>query len=411
MTSPDGAGLPDDEQVGGWGGDYGPLTQLQKMGEQLVLWPFSRFLGFILNAPPEDFDTLQELFQNLIPAIIRRVLGNLGGLLGSGDAGDLDEDTANDLLANIPIVGDVVKVVQGITTGLSGALAGAAAAMGIRWAQVDSHQTTIEAHTQQLVQLSAALQASAVTQAWISLDVEDMVSFPRILIGLGVGDTSSTGSHTHSVSGSTGSGGASGGAHTHSFSDTSSSSGSHSHSVSNRAAMVNPGKGSLGLVPIPVNRGGSRPRRLKLITAGYGWSLFTIDQWLVGLYVLDTNNMNPDRSTWTVRKVWDGGDRKGEITTGNKEHAFDMGTGLGELAPGQILMGAQLQNSGLIVSTRPIAAIPGAGISQAGTTLLDASFYRLENQNSLPSTISFNSLTRDNDTIPWMAVTTEPIPD
>lgn len=122
MTSPDGAGLPDDEQVGGWGGDYGPLTQLQKMGEQLVLWPFSRFLGFILNAPPEDFDTLQELFQNLIPAIIRRVLGNLGGLLGSGDAGDLDEDTANDLLANIPIVGDVVKALQGITTGVSAAL-------------------------------------------------------------------------------------------------------------------------------------------------------------------------------------------------------------------------------------------------------------------------------------------------
>ncbi|UAJ15456.1 hypothetical protein SEA_PUPPERS_25 [Gordonia phage Puppers] len=411
MTSPDGAGIPEEEGVGDWGGgDVGPLAILGRFGQYLIMQPLDRLLSGLLGTPAGSFDTVEELVQDLVPAIIRKVLGDLGTLLGGGSSsagGDVD----GDILSKIPVIGDVAKALQGITTGLSGVLASAAGMVGLRWLQVDNHETTLEDHGQQLMQLHEGLQASDVTSAWISLDTDDMVSFPRVLLGLGLDpSTSSGGAHTHSVSGTTGSGGASGGAHTHSFSDTSSSSGSHSHTVNNRLPTATPGKGSLALVPIPVNRGNSRPRRLKLITGGGSFwsSIFSIDNWYVGLYVLDTKG-STDRSLWTVDKVWDGGDRKGEITTAAKEHAFDMGTGLGQLSPGQILFGAQLQNAGALVSTRAIAAIWQPGISQAGTTLLPGSFFRLSGQSSLPTSISFNSLTVDNDTLPWMAVGTEAV--
>ena len=36
MTSPDGAGIPDKGDVGGWSGDYGPLSILGAFGQALV---------------------------------------------------------------------------------------------------------------------------------------------------------------------------------------------------------------------------------------------------------------------------------------------------------------------------------------------------------------------------------------
>lgn len=122
MTSPDNGGIPDNESVGGWGGDGGPLSILGRYGEQMVMWPFSRFLGWLLDAPPEDFDTVAELFDNLVPAIVRRVLGVLGLVIGGGTSDDLDPATAADLIAAIPFVGDVAKALQGITSGLTGGL-------------------------------------------------------------------------------------------------------------------------------------------------------------------------------------------------------------------------------------------------------------------------------------------------
>lgn len=371
MTSPDGAGVPNNEDVGGWGDDYGPLSILGKLGQALVMRPLDRLLSGLLGEPAGSFDTVEELVQDLIPAIIRKVLRDLGNLLGGGSS-QAGGDVAGDLIGKIPVVGDVVKVVQGITTGLSGALASAAAAVGIRWAQVDNHEEVIAEQAAQLVVLSEALQASAVTQAWVSLDVDDLVTFPRILLGLGVGSTPDG-------------------------------------QVNQGLQLSRPGKAVLELAPMPVNRGGSRPRRLKMITGG-GWSLFGIDAWYVGLYVLDKNG-STNRNDWLLRKVWDGGDRKDSLVSGATEYAFDMGTGLGELFPGQILFGAQLQIApGLAQNTRPRAAIPQAGIAQAATTLLDAGMYTARNQSGLASTLDFSALTRDNDVLSWMAVTTELIP-
>lgn len=399
MTSPDGAGIPEKEDVGGWAGDYGPLSILGSLGQALVMRPLDRLLSGLLGTPAGSFDTVEELVQDLIPAIIRKVLLDLSGLLGGGGSAG-GSDVAGQLVGKIPIIGDVVKVVQGITTGLSGALASAAAQVGLRWAQVDAHEEEITDHTAQIIQLTEALRASAVTQSWISLDVEDMVSFPRILLGLSDWTTGSAGAHTHGTTSATVSSTPS--SHSH----TATSAGSHSHEVYAGLGTIKPGKSSLGLVPIPVNRGASRPRRLKLITGG-SWGLFGIDAWLLGLYVLNKNG-STNRADWTLDLVWGSTDRKGDLVKGATEYAFDMGTSLGELFPGQILFGAQLQIApGILQDTRPIAALPQPGITQAATTLLDASFYRLANQSSLPSSIPFNSLTRDNTSLPWMAITTE----
>ena len=122
MTSPNHAGLPDNEGVGGWGGDGGPLSIIGRYGEQLVMWPFSRLLGWLLDDDPENFDTVAELFENVVPAIVRRVLGVLGLVIGGGSSDDLDPITAAELVAAIPFVGDVSKALRGITSGLSGGL-------------------------------------------------------------------------------------------------------------------------------------------------------------------------------------------------------------------------------------------------------------------------------------------------
>lgn len=144
MTSPDGAGLPDKEDVGGWaGGSTGPLAILEQFGQYLIMRPLDRLLSGLLGTEPGSFDTVEELVQDLIPAIIRKVLGGLGDLLGGGSSG-AGSSVDVDLLDKIPVVGDIAKTIQGITSGLSGALADAAGLIGQRWDQVDRHAESID---------------------------------------------------------------------------------------------------------------------------------------------------------------------------------------------------------------------------------------------------------------------------
>lgn len=119
MTSPDGAGIPDKEDVGGWaGGSTGPLAILEQFGQYLIMRPLDRLLSGLLGTEPGSFDTVEELVQDLIPAIIRKVLGGLGGVLGGGSSG-AGSDVDTDLLGKIPVVGDIVKALQGTTAGLT----------------------------------------------------------------------------------------------------------------------------------------------------------------------------------------------------------------------------------------------------------------------------------------------------
>ncbi|ATW59024.1 hypothetical protein PBI_MAHDIA_25 [Gordonia phage Mahdia] len=122
MTSPDGAGLPDKEDVGGWaGGSTGPLAILEQFGQYLIMRPLDRLLSGLLGTEPGSFDTVEELVQDLIPAIIRKVLGGLGDLLGGGSSG-AGSSVDVDLLDKIPLLADVAKAIRGITTGLTGDL-------------------------------------------------------------------------------------------------------------------------------------------------------------------------------------------------------------------------------------------------------------------------------------------------
>lgn len=122
MTSPDGAGIPDKEDVGGWaGGSTGPLAILEQFGQYLIMRPLDRLLSGLLGTEPGSFDTVEELVQDLIPAIIRKVLGDLGSLLGGGST-ELDPGEAADIVSKIPVVGDIAKALQGISSGINSAL-------------------------------------------------------------------------------------------------------------------------------------------------------------------------------------------------------------------------------------------------------------------------------------------------
>ena len=144
MTSPDNRPLSAYQETQGQPvGSWGMLVNLGKLGEKIIMTPLAHLLAWILGGSVQDWDTLEELRDNLIPALIRLPLRILGKLFSTGAAEELDSTTANTLLGSIPIIGDVAKVVQGITTGLSGAFATAAGLVGLRWNQVDAHEDSI----------------------------------------------------------------------------------------------------------------------------------------------------------------------------------------------------------------------------------------------------------------------------
>lgn len=358
----------------------------------------------ILNG---DFDDLHEWAQNVIDGF-GNLLDALQGNYTGTDAFLLQIQTwAGDLFAWVQDVADFVQnLLDAILRGIRGipVVGGAIADVISELTGMKSTATTAlataEAAQVAINDLSADMAALQVTAVYESLSQHDLVSFPRYTLGLGTdSSTSSGGAHTHSVSGTTGTASGSG-SHSHSFSDTSSSAGSHSHSIGQNLPTALPGKGTVGYVPLFVNRF-CRPRRLKLITGSTGWSLFSIDYWKVALCVYNPNTGN-------VEKVWDGGDRKSEITSAAKLHAFDMGT-LGDITPGTILFAAQLQNAGLIVSTRPIAALWQPGLQDPSAELLTAPFYQLTGQTDIPSSVPLSSLSANNDVLPWMGVGVDPV--
>lgn len=346
----------------------------------------------ILNG---DFDDLHEWAQNVIDGF-GNLLDALQGNYTGTDAFLLQIQTwAGDLFAwvqdvadfvqnlldailrgirGIPVVGGAIADVISDLTGLNTKAANALSTANSAAADAAAAQVAIN-------DLSADMAALQVTQVYESLSQHDIVSFPRYTLGLGAdGTTGSAGSM--------------------SCADASHSHSGHTHTVGHEMPTANPGKGTVGYVPLFVNRF-CRPRRLKLITGSTGWSIFNIDYWYVALCVY-----NP--STGNVEKVWDGGDQKGAITSAAKLHAFDMGV-LNDVAPGTILFGAQLQNAGLIVSTRPIAALWQPGLQDPSAELLTAPFYQLTGQSSIPSSVPLSSLSANNDTLPWMGVGVDPV--
>ena len=153
--------------------------------------------------------------------------------------------------------------------------------------------------------------------------------------------------------------------------------------------------------PIVVDRAGT-VEKLRWIV-GADASIFSINAYYMALCVY-----NP--ATGNVEKVWDSGDIKSGVadTSTLQEVEIDMGIDQ-ECAPGQILFVAHMQLApGALQSSRSFAAVPQAGIARPSTLLLDASSYRSPSrQTSIPSSISFASLTRVNSRIPWAAVSVD----
>lgn len=402
MTSPDGAGIPDKEDVGGWSDDYGPLSILGALGQALIMKPLDKFLSGLLGTPAGSFDTVEELVQDLIPAVIRRVLQGLGGLLGGGTSG-AGSDVDTDLLGKIPIIGDLVKAAQGVTTGLAGGMLSVATQFLNRWTQLNTTQGVANdalalANTAQnaVTDLSTIVAAARATAAYTG-NYNDMVTVPRW--GL-IPYVTGTGSVT--VSGTTGSGRASGGAHTHSFSD-----GAHSHTIQRSipkfTPSVNkfgsPGRGITYYTPIVVDRTGNLDK-FRFIT-GADSSLFGIDAYYVALMVYDI-------PAGKFRTLWNPGDIKNSMGSNLSEVSISMGLSgaAAALTPGQILIAAHQQSApGLAQTARSVAWVPQSGVARTNDVLLPGAYWTSPSAEAgIPSEVNVSGLNSNNDGIPWYAV-------
>ncbi|QKY80028.1 hypothetical protein SEA_DOGGS_27 [Gordonia phage Doggs] len=133
---------------------------------------------------------------------------------------------------------------------------------------------------------------------------------------------------------------------------------------------------------------------------GNDTSLFGVDAYFVGLCIYNPANGN-------LEKIWDSGDIKDGVanTTSLTEVALAMGIGQ-QVTPGQILFASHLQIApGAFQGARSWACKPQPGNTARPGQLLNAWYYRTPgNHSSIPSSVSFASLQRRNDCIPWAAI-------
>ncbi|QPO17110.1 minor tail protein [Gordonia phage Lilbeanie] len=180
---------------------------------------------------------------------------------------------------------------------------------------------------------------------------------------------------------------------------------SESPSVSMRAAKYTPAKVTFNSVapvdytPIVVDRRGL-PKKLRW-RVGNDTSLFGIDAYYMALCILNPANGN-------IEKAWDSGNIKDGVA--NTTTLTEVGvalTGITQLVtPGQILFIAHQQIApGLAQGARSFACKPQPGGAARPGQLLDAWHYRTPgNHGSIPSSVSFASLERRNNCIPWGAI-------
>lgn len=396
MTSPDGQGLPDnDNSVGGWD----PLVALGALGQALIMKPLDKFLSGLLGTPAGSFDTVEELVQDLIPAVIRRVLQGLGGLLGGGASGG-GSDVDTDILGKIPIIGDLVKAAQGITTGLAGGMLSVATQFLNRWTQLNTTQGTANdalaiANTASdaVADLSAFVAAAKATQAYTG-NYNDMVTVPRSLLVPALWSSSSHDHSSGSLSANTTTGSVTGW--------TASGGGESGYMPSFRPTVqkYSPGSGTIYFTPIISDRNGSLDK-FRFIT-GADSSLFSIDGYYIALMVYDI-------PAGKFRTLWNPGDIKGSMGSARSEVSISMGlTGAAaQVAPGQVLIAAHQQSApGLAQTARSVAWVPQPGVARTSDVLLPGCYWRTSGNVTpgIPSEVNVSSLVSANNGIPWYAV-------
>lgn len=191
--------------VAAFQGDIGPLGALVSgTVRDIVMTPLSVLLSWIAGGDPEDWDTLEEIRDDLLPALIRLPLKILVQLVG-----------------NIPVVGD--KFEEALAKFLK----------TTNETAVDAAETAVSVGTQvNYVQQVIALQSGM--GVWeTGPDRTGTPSFPFALLNRSVPSIAvsvSGGSHGHNVTGSTSNATAAGDSHNHSSGSLSASSTNTAHS-------------------------------------------------------------------------------------------------------------------------------------------------------------------------------------
>lgn len=356
-------------------------TFFERLRKAIVIGAASHILAWILDDDPSEWDTEEEIRDNLVPALLRRPL---------------------ELLANIfHTKSDSTSTPVGSTI-LSQLLAPILA--------IDSIQTHLDDVDESIANLESVASASSTTPAYVA-DSQDMATAPRVNLAVpvvtvgqgGAGQTGTNNTATAAYTGSTLSG------HTHLMNNHAHSTPDHTHGASVSWVMptYTPDRifGSstayVDYTPIVVDRAG-KVKKLRWIV-GADTAIFQVDAYYMALCVFNPSNGN-------IEKVWDSGNIKdgASNTSTLQEVELDMGINQ-QCTPGQALFIAHQQIApGALQGARSFAAAPQAGIGRPSSLLFDACTYRSPTRlGSIPSSISQSSLTRINTRIPWAAISVD----
>lgn len=353
MTSPDNRPLSDYQDTQGQTiGSWSMLVNLGKLGEKIIMTPLAHLLAWLLGGEVQDWDTLEELKDNLIPAILKRPLEILAGIFNTGHSTEIDLDSS--VITNL--FKPIQSLIDGIVQGLGGSGTG---------------HTVSEVVTR----LESVGAASPATPAYVA-DIQDMATVPRSQV---------VGWDTHTISG---------------CGVVTSQAGLPTYSP-DRVFTLGTASSYVDYTPIVVDRSGV-VKKLRWIV-GADTSVFSIDAYYMALCIYN-------QTTGNIEKVWDSGNIKDGVanTTTLKEVELDMGISQ-TCTPGQILFAAHMQLApGFVQAARSFAAAPAAGIARPSSILLDACTYRTASrQTAIPSSVALSGMTRINNRIPWVAVSVD----
>lgn len=242
-------------------------------------------------------------------------------------------------------------------------------------------QTTFTEHTEAIANLEEIVAASQSTQAYLA-NIQDMPTCPRrdlAMFGYGTQKWIDLDDGVYCA-----------------FDD-------HFHRVGltcfRPEVVTGSTQGHIYYTPIIVDRIGTLEGLRWFV--GADASLFSIDYYEVALCIYNPSNGN-------LEKLWGSGDIKDGLpsTTSTAEAYAAFGFVTPQVTtPGQLLFFAHQQIApGALQASRRLAAAMAPPADRPGQ-LLDASCYVAEDHSQgIPSSISYVSLTRINDRIPWGAV-------
>lgn len=324
---------------------------------------------------------LGDIIMNIPKMIIGTIVGALGGLM----------NPLTLLETAVGFLGQWANLLKGVLAGVmpsgvgdlgswfnnGGPFGGILGFFGI----LKDVPAAVTEHTEAIANLNEIVAATNTTVAYVG-DIQDIVSVPRsMLVTLGniriaAGLTCADAGHNHGF----------GLPYTRPY------------------YSFNDFRGDIIYTPIVVDRYGMIDK-LRWIVGGddsYAWG---VSYYAMALCVYNPTSQN-------IEKVWDSGDIKSTTASVSTLTEVQIAMGLNQqVSPGQILFVAHQQLApGFGQATRAYAAVPQAGIGRPAGTLLDAACYVAPKYSQgIPSSISLASLDRNNDMIPWVAVTANAI--